>query len=309
MRIVLLTLTTCLLAVSVQPKYSGGMGEPNDPYQIATAEDLMLLGETPEDYDKHFVLTVDIDLDPNLPGRKVFDEAVIAPKQETPFTGVFDGSGHTISHLRILGTHYLGLFGHLGWAEVRALGVVDVNIIGSGYSVGGLVGENSGIVTYCYSTGKVTGSDVLGGLVGHSTPQGTVIACYSAAAVNGGESVGGLVGSTGWRDVQDWGPGYNSLTQCYSTGPVNGTGSFVGGLVGVEYHGHETACFWDIETSGQNESAGGMGKTTAEMQTVSTFLDAGWDFVDETSNGTEDIWWILEGQDYPRLWWELIPEN
>jgi hypothetical protein len=21
------------------------------------------------------------------------------------------------------------------------------------------------------------------------------------------------------------------------------------------------------------------------------------------------IWWILEGQDYPRLWWELIPEN
>jgi len=29
----------------------------------------------------------------------------------------------------------------------------------------------------------------------------------------------------------------------------------------------------------------------------------------ETDNGTDDIWWILEGQDYPRLWWELIPEN
>ena len=26
--------------------------------------------------------------------------------------------------------------------------------------------------------------------------------------------------------------------------------------------------------------------------------------VDETENGTEDIWWIVEGQDYPRLWWE-----
>jgi len=34
-----------------------------------------------------------------------------------------------------------------------------------------------------------------------------------------------------------------------------------------------------------------------------------WDFVDETANGTDDIWWILEGQDYPRLRWELIPEN
>ena len=48
-----------------------------------------------------------------------------------------------------------------------------------------------------------------------------------------------------------------------------------------------------------------MGKTTAEMQTASTFLDAGWDFVGETKNGTEDLWWIDEGKDYPRLWWEL----
>jgi len=24
----------------------------------------------------------------------------------------------------------------------------------------------------------------------------------------------------------------------------------------------------------------------------------------ETANGTEDIWWIVEGKDYPRLWWE-----
>jgi len=40
------------------------------------------------------------------------------------------------------------------------------------------------------------------------------------------------------------------------------------------------------------------------MQTACTFLNTGWNFVDETANGTKDIWWILEGQDYPRLWWE-----
>jgi hypothetical protein len=28
----------------------------------------------------------------------------------------------------------------------------------------------------------------------------------------------------------------------------------------------------------------------------------------ETADGTDDIWWILEGQDYPRLWWELAEE-
>jgi hypothetical protein len=39
-------------------QYNGGTGEPNDPYQIATAEDLILLGETPEDYDKHFIRKV-----------------------------------------------------------------------------------------------------------------------------------------------------------------------------------------------------------------------------------------------------------
>ena len=26
-------------------------------------------------------------------------------------------------------------------------------------------------------------------------------------------------------------------------------------------------------------------------------------------SGTEDVWGILEGQDYPRLWWELIENN
>ncbi len=45
------------------------------------------------------------------------------------------------------------------------------------------------------------------------------------------------------------------------------------------------------------------------MQTASTFLEAGLDFVDEVEDGTDDIWWILEGQDYPRLWWELPGEE
>ena len=76
-----------------------------------------------------------------------------------------------------------------------------------------------------------------------------------------------------------------------------------GDLVGENW-AKITASFWDMEASGRVSSSGGIGKTTAEMQTVSTFLDAGWDFIDETEDGTENIWWILEGQDYPRLWWE-----
>ena len=84
-----------------------------------------------------------------------------------------------------------------------------------------------------------------------------------------------------------------------------------GGLLGRPQHQGfvtVTECFWDTQTSGQVTSYGGTGKTTREMQASSTFLEAGWDFIGETDNGTEDIWWILEGQDYPRLWWELEEE-
>jgi len=45
------------------------------------------------------------------------------------------------------------------------------------------------------------------------------------------------------------------------------------------------------------------------MQMADTFLEAGWDFVGEVENGTENIWWILEGLDYLQLRCELIPEN
>ena len=83
----------------------------------------------------------DIDLSgyDGMQGRPAFN--IIAPGtnaettwdfEGTPFRGVFDGHGHTISHLTITGTGSLvGLFGLLGFgAEVKELGVVDVNTPG-----------------------------------------------------------------------------------------------------------------------------------------------------------------------------------
>ena len=42
------------------------------------------------------------------------------------------------------------------------------------------------------------------------------------------------------------------------------------------------------------------------MQTRDTFLEAGWDFINETANGTEDLWTIREGLNYPQLYWQFI---
>jgi len=341
MRTLLVTLITCLFVLPVQAKYSGGTGDPNNPYQIATAEDLMLLGETPEDYDKHFVLTADIDLDPNLPGGKVFDRAVIAPAGVTPFAGMFDGKGHTISHLTIRGNNCLGLFGELkteDWdpyrARIKNVGIVDVSITGSGDSVGGLVGHvgsnRYGTIDTSYSSGSVSGRNNVGGLVGCNNLRGQVSQCSSFANVSGDNDVGGLVGRNGGEVSNcygtntvsghvavggligmNWIPWWRGgrlrgrVIQCYSSGAVSGSED-VGGLVGDNRDSSEklTSSFWDTQTSGQAVSAGGTGKTTAEMQTAQTFLDAGWDFVDETINGTEDIWKIAEGRGYPRLSWE-----
>ncbi len=183
----------------------------------------------------------------------------------------------------------------------------SVGSISGRNDVGGLVGSNSKIITNCRSSADVVGIECVGGLVGENT--GTINNSYATYNTSVNTIVGGLVGSNGY--IQTWDVYFESpgeILNCYSTGIASGNSS-VGGLVGLLKVGSVASSFWDIQTSGQASSDGGTGKTTVEMQTASTFLDAGWDFVDETANGTEDIWWIDEGKDYPRLWWELITEN
>jgi hypothetical protein len=166
--------------------------------------------------------------------------------------------------------------------------------------VGGLVGRNShGTITNCYSTSSDSGiRRYVGGLVGWNS-YGTIANCYSAGNVSGNRSVGGLVG-------------YNdngTIDNCYSMASVEGV-EHVGGLAGYNFRGTVTTSFWDIQTSNQATSDGGTGLPTAQMQIQVTFTDAGWDFVGETANGIEDIWFIPQ-QDYPHLWWEgmHVPMN
>ncbi len=292
--------------------YGGGWGRPDNPYLIYTAEQLNAIGADPNDWGSHFKLMADIDLsqykatDFNIIGTGYYYPG-------TPFRGVFDGNGHTISNFTYSSTGGtgIGIFGYVASpvpdpvyaAEIKNVGLIDpnVNVEGGSYVaalVGRLVGSFGGArVANCYVVGgTVAGDAIVGGLVGDCTC--AVTHCYSTCAVSGQEDIGGLIG-------------YNkgSLTNSYSTGAVNGNNK-VGGLVGsCDWdRGMTTNSFWDIQALGQTTSAGGTGKTTAEMQMAGTFLEAGWDFVGETANGTDDIWWILEGQDYPRLWWKAVEE-
>ena len=281
-------------------KNGGGNGEPNYPYLIYTAEQMNAIGAEPNHWDMHFKLMADIDLsgytgkDFNIIGYYVSYDS----PDNKPFTGVFDGNGHRISNFSYISTdiNYIGLFGYVDDpnAQIKNLVLIDPNIdAGTAWGVGSLVGYlDDGTISNCYvEGGSVSGGEDVGGLVGiHS---GAIINCYSTGSIIGNNDVGGLVGTN-----------VGTIIHCYATGSVTGTTN-VSGLVGRNEHGEVTSSFWDIQTSGQTTSAGGIGKTTTEMQTAGTFLDAGWDFVDETANGTEDIWSICEGTNYPRLVWQI----
>jgi The GLUG motif len=303
--------------------YSGGSGTASDPYQIASSQDLIELGDTPADYDKHFVLVTDIDLSDHT-----FDRAVIAGDSGTsegafdgvPFTGALVGDGCVIRNLHVEGEEFLGLFGYLATgAVVRDLGLENVSIQGAGGWVGGLLGYNHhGSVSNCYCTGAVTGGGYVGGMVGSSLA-GSVSNCYSTAKVTGrGNAVGGLAGGNFYASISDsystgsvignntvgglLGYNYGSVSNCYSTGAVAASGTSIGGLVGSSLFSRGvTNCFWDMETSGRTSSARGTGLTTAQMQSVSTFVNAGWDFVGETGNGVAEVWQMAAAGGYPEL--------
>jgi hypothetical protein len=172
--------------------------------------------------------------------------------------------------------------------------------------VGGLVGYNMGEIFNCFATGGVTAPlGAVGGLIGWNEDNGVVpnvvSNCYSTGSASCstcmGGSAGGLVGIN-----------YGLISECYSIGDVSGVPgepSSAGGLVGAGFGGVCEASFWDVETSGQTNSEGGTGRTTAQMQKLSTFSSAGWDFVEESTNGTEDIWRLCpDGVDYPRFVWQ-----
>ena len=188
--------------------------------------------------------------------------------------------------------------GGLVGRNVGRISVCQSNAAVSGQiEVGGIAGSNySGTITMSHSSGTIYGVDHVGGLVGENKYNGEVTLSYSSGEVSGYWNVAGLVGHNG-----------GSIVACYSVCTIRGNST--GGLVAWGKKSLTQVCFWDTEISGQTSSDGGTGKTTGEMQTATTFLEAGWDFIDEITNGTEDIWWIDEGNDYPRLWWELIPEN
>ena len=297
----------CLLVVLMfstvaifSQSYSGGNGNSDNPYLILTKADLKYLSEHTGEWGKYFKQTADIifsDADFQSGGDFYNGGSGFIPiggDFSTRFEGGYDGNGHKISNLKInrASAYSVGLFGFVySGVEIKNLGVENVNITG-GSQVGGLAGYAENVtISNCYTTGSLSSTNNTGGIVGYD-PSCTISNCYSTCSVSGTNDVGGFVG-------------YNNgtISNCYSTGLIGGGSTNPGGFAGINWE-IISNCFWDTQTSGTSigiysgsSTTGVTGKTTSEMKTNTTFLNAGWDY---------NIWFMDSGVNngYPYLSWQ-----
>jgi uncharacterized repeat protein (TIGR02543 family) len=179
-----------------------------------------------------------------------------------PFTGEYDGGGHTLDHLLISGGgSYSGLFGRVGptgkVTNLTVKGTVSANgtyvggvaglvqgimqncnsqatVTAQGSYVGGVAGYvENGTLTNCDNTGAVTQNATaaksgVGGVAG-SVNNGTLYGCDNSGAVkqqnNAGHlNTGGITGNLA---------GNGLVERCMNSGQVNSSGNNTGGIVGA----------------------------------------------------------------------------
>ncbi len=295
-------------------QFSGGNGSTSSPYQISTLNDLKLLSESPQYWSKSFVQTQNIDATETkdwnngsgfLPIGRPTD---IAPY----FWGKYDGRRYAIKNLYINNQDldYTGFFAYTFCSsstfDIQGINLVNADITGKSV-VGGIVGLNYAYTKDCSVTGKIkglayvggiagiqyysiftsfsycqiTGTNAIGGIVGIKY-YGEIINSYSSSDLFGNSQIGGLVGVSNAAVIKN----------SYARGKITGNSSLSGLLSdNLSSSTVVTNSFWNKDISGINTSiGGGTGLSAAEMLLKNTYTSKGWDFVDETINGTQNIW-------------------
>ncbi len=228
----------CLLALSVSAM--SGSGTEADPYVVENAEDFVSIKNSLSAY---YRLDADISVSSN-------EGAIV----EGPFTGVFDGNGHTVN-VNIVGATsgtntYDALFGVVdGNGKIKNLTVTG-EITGSD-KVAGVVGKLAGNanVDNCVNYAKVSGRKNIGGIAGliyysNSGKKATITNCVNYGSINGanpiktGLDIGGIVGCIWETDTS-----IVTLANCYNAGTITAAGENCGGIVGFSQAKYFVNCF------------------------------------------------------------------
>ncbi len=273
---------------------AAGSGSEDDPWQIGS---LCQLQEIRYDTAAHYRLANDIDAKQSHEWR---DGKGFSPIEF--FSGSLDGSGHSILSLLINPgqTDHVGLFGKLSGGALQRLALVNVTVrgrdatgalagsvaangsikgstvtglIGGRRRVGGVAGENHGLIKLSHSESTVAGTTdsqghghAIGGLVGKNFPGARIRSSHARGGVSGTNNVGGLVGLnqapiyhshvqstvSGHHSVGGLaGSNYGFISGSYSTGAVSGVED-VGGLAG----NHNSSSIVDSHSDSTVTSAG-----------------------------------------------------
>jgi len=274
---ILFSLAICSTASAQTPVQPSGSGTVNDPYLVSSLSNLAWIQDAANDtaWNSHFVQTENIDASSDSTWNSGTGFSPIGTYPGAYFGGTYDGGGHTITGLSIsrASNDYIGLFGYTQDATISNLGLVNVNIIGE-YAVGGLGGEffQNTTVKNCSTSGNISGTTYVGGLIGWVETGCIVTGSYSTANVSASSGTyGGLIG---WNDL-------SSIDSCYSTGNVGGTGSSnggAGGLIGSNSssnvsHSYTTSA---VTAPGSGTSyVGGFVGSNSQTDTVSSCSSSG----------------------------------
>ena len=233
---------------TVAEAYDGGDGTPENPYQIATAEQLALMAYETNNGDggnpNCYILTEDI----NLNGTKGYLWTPIGTvktewhptnpniQPANPFMGVFEGNDHVVSEMYANDKDVLGLFGCTVDAIVRNVQITESNLTLGDY-VGMVAGlsVNTNIINCTAGSVIRANGNKVGGIVGHFVAEDigndTVFVkdCISNSEINYGDMyLGGIVGYTTMNN------GNVVIEHCVNQGDIGTmTNSFsAGGMVG-----------------------------------------------------------------------------
>ena len=119
----LIVQSLCMMTVSAENATLTGSGTIEDPYRIGNKNHLVAFANLVKSGETGACALVTADITDNA---FINGAAQIATTQDAPYTGTFDGAGHTIKLNHGGGGSYKGLFAYIKNATVK-----NVNITGS----------------------------------------------------------------------------------------------------------------------------------------------------------------------------------
>ena len=285
-----------------------GSGTKDDPYLIATADDLAAFRDLVNSVGAGKTSTLYAKLTDNIDLSGQTNWTPIGSSSSKVFAGEFDGNGHTISGLTIKDatTQYQGLFGYVKNGTIKKLtveGSVETKsnqaagIVGYGYpvtienctnkasvtattkgNIGGIVAGVGGAseIINCSNEGNISGAAQLVGGIAGSASGATIQNCENSGTITCGADkptqnafgVGGIVGAGGTSNSK------STIIRCSNTGKINSNIKSTGGIAG-RLAGTMTACYNTAAVTGIYETGGIVGGIGAKDTTITDCYNLG----------------------------------